>query len=160
LCAGWGHVSAWSSRNARAGVGSLLSPTDREPDLQIAILGASNVGGALGKGWARTGHRITYGVPNPADPKYQSAAAAAANPASRADALRDAEVIVLAVPFGAGEDVLRAAGDLKGRIILDATNPSRMNGPGLELSMGFTQSGGEYVTSRAVGASAWVQRPS
>lgn len=119
--------------------------------MQIAILAAGNVGGALGKGWARTGHRITDGVPNPAEPKYQSAAAAAGN-AGAADTARDAEVIVRAVPFGAVEDVLRAAGDLEGRIILDTTNPLRMNGPALELSMGFGQSGGEYVASLAAGA--------
>jgi predicted dinucleotide-binding enzyme len=30
--------------------------------MHIAILGAGNVGGALGKGWSRAGHSIAYGV--------------------------------------------------------------------------------------------------
>jgi predicted dinucleotide-binding enzyme len=31
--------------------------------MRIAILGAGNVGGALGRGWAAHGHQIFYGVP-------------------------------------------------------------------------------------------------
>ena len=33
--------------------------------MKIGILGAGNVGGALGRIWASKGHDITFGVPDP-----------------------------------------------------------------------------------------------
>ena len=125
--------------------------------MQIAILGAGNVGGALGQGWGRTGHAISYGVPDPADPKYGQAAEAAGN--ARLDtvpeAVRGVDVIVLATPFNAVEAALAAAGDLSGKIVIDCTNPLRMGAAGLELSLGFDRSAAEHVASLARGASVF-----
>ncbi len=42
--------------------------------MHIAILGAGNVGAALGKGWALKGHAIAYGVPDPSDAKHRTVA--------------------------------------------------------------------------------------
>ena len=125
--------------------------------MRIAILGAGNVGGALGKAWARGAHAIAYGVPNPSDPKHRPAAEAAggAKLGTVADAVGGADVIVLAVPFGAAGDALAACGDLAGRVVIDATNPVRMGANGLELSMGLTSSGGEHVATLAKGASVF-----
>jgi predicted dinucleotide-binding enzyme len=125
--------------------------------MRIAIAGAGNVGGALGKGWARAGHNIAYGVPDPSDPKHRPAAEAAggARLGTVAEAVSGADVIVLAVPFGAAAEALAAAGDLAGRILIDATNPLRMGAAGLELSMGFERSGGEHVASLVRGCSVF-----
>jgi predicted dinucleotide-binding enzyme len=124
--------------------------------MRIAILGAGHVGGALGRGWARTGHSIVFGVRNPGDSKHQGAASAAkAQVAGIAEAVRNAEAIVLAVPFAAVADTLRAAGDLTGRTVIDATNPLRMGASGLELALGLDRSGGEEVAKLAKGASVF-----
>lgn len=125
--------------------------------MRIAILGAGNVGGALGKSWARAGHAIAYGVPKPSDAKHRAAAAAAggASVSTVAEAVRDADAIVLAVPFDAVDAALAAAGDLSGRVLIDATNPLRMGAGGLELSLGFDRSAGEHVASLAHGASVF-----
>jgi len=125
--------------------------------MKIAILGAGNVGGALGKSWARCGHTIAYGVPDPTDAKYRAVAAAAggARIGTVAEVVPDAAVIVLAVPFGALEAALADAGDLSGRLLIDATNPLRMGAGGLELSVGFDRSAGEHVASLAQGASVF-----
>lgn len=32
--------------------------------MKIAVVGAGNVGGTLGKGWAKKGHDVTFGVRN------------------------------------------------------------------------------------------------
>lgn len=39
--------------------------------MKISILGAGNVGGTLGRGWARKGHDVFFGVPRPGDAKTQ-----------------------------------------------------------------------------------------
>ena len=119
--------------------------------MQIAIIGAGNVGRALGKGWARAGHAIVYGVPDPSDAKHRATveAAGGAGLFSVPRAVQGADAIVLAVPFDAVGDALAAAGDLAGRLLIDVTNPLRMGAAGLELSLGFDRSGGEHVASLA-----------
>jgi 8-hydroxy-5-deazaflavin:NADPH oxidoreductase len=125
--------------------------------MQIAIIGAGNVGGALGKGWARAGHAITYGVPDPTETKHRATAQAAGGagllPVPRA--VQGADAIVLAVPFDAVSDALVAAGDLAGRLVIDVTNPLRMGAAGLELSIGFDRSAAEHVASLAPGAAVF-----
>ena len=82
--------------------------------MQLAILGEGNVGGALGRGWGRTGHAISYGAPDPADPKYGRVAESAGNArlGTVSEAVRGVDVIVLATPFNMVEAALAAAGDL------------------------------------------------
>ncbi len=122
--------------------------------MHITILGAGNVGGALGKGWARKGHSIRYGVTSPSDVRHRAAAQAAgdAEVAMVAQAIVGADAIVLAVPWEALPSALAACGDLAGRTVIDATNPLRMGAGGLELALGFDTSGGETVAALAKGA--------
>ena len=39
--------------------------------MKISILGAGNVGGTLGRAWARQGYDVCFGVPRPQDAKMQ-----------------------------------------------------------------------------------------
>jgi predicted dinucleotide-binding enzyme len=119
--------------------------------------GRRECGGALGKAWAQTGHRIAYGVPDAHNPKHTSVAAVAggARVASVREAAEGAEVIVLAVPFAAVPDALAACGDLSGRIVIDAMNPLGMGPGGLELSLGYQTSAGEQVAALAPRASVF-----
>ena len=125
--------------------------------MQIAIIGAGNVGGALGKGWARSRHVIAYGVPDPSHDKYRAKAEAAggAGVFSAARAVQRADAIVLAIPFDAVDAALAAAGDLAGRLLIDVTNPLRMGAAGLELSLGFDRSAAEHVVSLAPDAAVF-----
>ena len=41
--------------------------------MKIGILGAGNVGGALGRIWASKGHDITFGVPDPLGDRVRAA---------------------------------------------------------------------------------------
>lgn len=113
--------------------------------MHIAIIGAGHVGQALGKSWAKRGHDVVYGVRNPGDAKY-----AALKTASVADAARAADAILLATPWPATEAALTAAGDLSGKLVLDATNPLSMGPDGMSLGIGHTTSGGEMIA-------AWVK---
>lgn len=92
--------------------------------MDIAIIGAGNVGTALGRAFSKAGHRVTFGVRDTASPR--AAAAATASGASLApvpEAVGRADLVVLAIPFTSAADALVAAGDLTGRIVVDATNP-------------------------------------
>ena len=61
------------------------------------------------------------------------------------DAAQSAQVVVLAVPWNAVADALRSAGDLTGKLILDATNPLLPDLSGLDTEPGT--SGGEKVAA-------------
>jgi predicted dinucleotide-binding enzyme len=114
-------------------------------------------GGALGKGWARAGNVIAYGVSDPSEARHRATAEAAGGAGILAvlRAVQGADAIVLALPFDAVGDVLSAAGDFTGRLLIDVTNPLRMAEAGLELSIGFDRSAAEHVASLAPGAAVF-----
>lgn len=116
--------------------------------MRIAIIGAGNVGGALGRAWHAEGHDVVWGVRDAA--RYPDLPAdRLADPVA---AVAGADVIVLATPWPATEAAIAALGDLTGRVVIDTTNPLRMGADGLELSLGFDTSAGELVAGWATGA--------
>jgi predicted dinucleotide-binding enzyme len=120
--------------------------------MQLAIIGAGNVGNALATGWIKGGHSITFGVRDPDAAQARETAAACV---SVTEAVRVAPVVVLATPWQAVPDAIAAAGNLAGKVLIDCTNPLRMGAEGLELDIGYTTSGGERVASLAPGASVF-----
>lgn len=121
--------------------------------MNIAILGAGNVGGALGKGWAAKGHSIYYGVPDPQSEKTQTLLKSIGKNArvgSVHDAAESANIIVLATPWPATHDAVLAAGKVAGKIIIDCTNPLRADLSGLDI--GHNTSAAEQIALLAVGA--------
>ncbi|HEY1506950.1 MAG TPA: NAD(P)-binding domain-containing protein [Stellaceae bacterium] len=115
--------------------------------MKIAVIGAGNVGKALGKAWTRRGHDVSYGVRQPGDAKYDGLKTASVPEAARA-----AEAILLATPWEATAAALTAAGDLAGKLLLDATNPLTIGPQGMGLAVGHTTSGGEQVAGWAKNA--------
>jgi len=96
--------------------------------MKIAVMGAGNIGGTLGRKWMAAGHDVRFGVSSPA--RYGELADLGAEVTSAADAADGAEVVVLAVPGAAVADVLaEAATSLDGTIVIDATNNVRGGGP-------------------------------
>ncbi len=102
----------------------------------IAMIGTGNVGSALGKNWSQRGHTIVYGSRNPTSESVQALVAATGNNASatnQAEAVIGADVVVIAVPWEVGEQVVAALGDLSGKIVIDPTNPRDVNDEGLSV---------------------------
>lgn len=117
--------------------------------MKIAIIGTGNVGQALASGWTNKGYQVTFGSRDPASAKAQAAVAATGGKAivkREQEAVQDAEVVLLAVPWDATETVVKGLGDLAGKVLIDATNPI---GPGFQLAVGRDNSGAELVQSWA-----------
>lgn len=116
--------------------------------MDIAIIGAGNVGAALAKGWAKKEHQILMGVRNPGDSKYQalkSQLGAGVKFVSPTEAARTAGVIVLATPWAQTEQIVKTLGALSGKIIIDATNPLKPDLSG--LTHGYSTSAAELIQS-------------
>jgi predicted dinucleotide-binding enzyme len=121
--------------------------------MRLAIIGAGSVGAALGAAWSAKGHDVVYGVPDPQKPKYGALPRGAVM--RPPEAARTAGVIVLATPWPATEAAIRELGDLKGKIIIDCTNPLAMGPQGLHLALGHDVSGGEQVAAWAAPAAVF-----
>ena len=98
---------------------------------KIGIIGDGNVGSALGRGFTRAGHDVR---------------AVGKDPGAIREAAAWAEVVLLAVPFGAIDDVVKAAGEaLGGKTVVDVTNALDAS---MSLAVGFTTSGAEELQKK------------
>jgi predicted dinucleotide-binding enzyme len=101
--------------------------------LTIAVLGAGNIGGTLGRKWAGAGHQVAFGVQDPNGKHAQALRSDLGDKViigSIAQVLNsNPDVVVMALP-GAAMDATIAehATQLDSRIILDTAN--RMGGGG------------------------------
>ena len=125
--------------------------------MNVAIIGAGNVGSTLGTAWAKKGHRIVYGVRNPAEEKVQAAVKSSGGKASAAtiaQAAAQVPIVLFATPWSAAKDAISAAGNLAGKIVVDAMNPLAHSPDWLErgLVVGHETSAGEQVAQWAKGA--------
>lgn len=100
--------------------------------MKFAIIGSGNVGTAVTRGVTGAGHDVVV-----ADPSEEGLAALAEQApvqttTSNREALAGADVVVLAVPFDAVEDIAAdLRDDLAGKIVIDVTNPLAPNLSGL-----------------------------
>ena len=125
--------------------------------MKIGIIGAGNVGGTLGRILTQKGHSIVFGVRDPQSAKVQSAVSSTggnARAASVGEAASHGQVLILATPWNGTQEAIAAAGDLTGKIIIDATNPIELTPAGLAagLTIGHTTSAAEEIAKWAIGA--------
>jgi 8-hydroxy-5-deazaflavin:NADPH oxidoreductase len=105
--------------------------------MKIAVLGAGNVGKALGEALAASGHDVVYGV---RDPKRSEA-----KPTKTVvDAIQDSDAIAT------GPLLRENAIALVGKIVIDATNPLKPDLSGLSLTGDV--SGAELLQRKAPSA--------
>lgn len=95
--------------------------------MNIAIIGSGNVGSALGKGWIKAGHQVVFAVRNPDSTKAQKALELIPNAAIQtiAEAVKNADVIVLTTPPEVILELLPQLGDLTNKLVIDTTNSIR-----------------------------------
>ncbi|MBA2634169.1 MAG: NAD(P)-binding domain-containing protein [Chloroflexi bacterium] len=93
--------------------------------MKVAIIGAGNVGKALGTSITRAGHDVTLAASNPENARAAALEIGASSAASNAAAVSGSDVVIIAVPFvGAGRQVAADLADaVAGKTVIDATNP-------------------------------------
>ncbi|WP_280406398.1 NAD(P)-binding domain-containing protein [Nocardia brasiliensis] len=90
--------------------------------MRIGIIGAGAMARALGGGWVAAGHEVLVGARSAAAAQ-ESAAAIGARDGSVRAAAEFGDVVLLALPVDALDEVLRPlAGLLAGRTLVDSTN--------------------------------------
>jgi predicted dinucleotide-binding enzyme len=91
--------------------------------MQIAIIGAGNVGRALATSTTRAGHAVTVSAAHPEHARSVAEQTSARAAGSNREAVATAELVILAVPYPAVDSVLAELGDaLAGKVLVDATN--------------------------------------
>jgi predicted dinucleotide-binding enzyme len=114
------------------------------------MLGTGEVAKALSNGFAALGHDVRIGSRSAGNEKAAAIAkeiGARGSAGTFADAAAFGEMIVLATLGAANPEVLKAAGAdrLRGKVLIDATNPLDFAGGAPRLFVGHTDSGGEQV---------------
>lgn len=115
--------------------------------MKITVIGAGNMGSAFVSQLTRAGHQVSV-TARDAD---KAARVAAANPGARAvataGAAAGADAVILATGYTDAVAALQSVGDLKGRVVIDITNPLTADYMGLTL--GHSTSAAEEI-ARAV----------
>ncbi len=115
--------------------------------MKIAVLGFGNVGSQLGKVWAKTGHEVTAGLREGSKDR-QKASDAGVRVATLPDAVKSADVVVIALPWPVVESTLKTL-SLDGKVVIDAVNPM---GPDFGVIVPPAGSAGLSVAQWAKGA--------
>ena len=115
--------------------------------MNITVIGAGNMGSAFVKQLTLAGHQVTVTARDVAKAEAVAAAhsgAEAVNPERAAD---QAEVVIVATAYDDAVNALRSVGDLRGKVVIDITNPLTPDYMG--LTVGHETSAAEEI-ARAV----------
>jgi predicted dinucleotide-binding enzyme len=97
----------------------------------VAVIGTGNVGSALGPQLGKHGHTVIYGTRDPARESVRALVARTGpkgSAAAQRDAAARADVVVLAVPADALEEVTKGLGPLTGKILVDVSTGAMRKG--------------------------------
>ena len=102
--------------------------------MKVAIIGSGNVGKALAGSATRAGHTVTLTAHDPQHAEDAAKATKAHAARSNKEAVKDAELVVLAVPADRVDEVVDAlSSDLDGKVVIDVTNRVNAQDPGQVL---------------------------
>jgi predicted dinucleotide-binding enzyme len=98
--------------------------------MKVAIIGSGNVGKALATSGVRAGHTVTLTATTPEKAAAAAKETGAHAAGSNVDAVKDADLVILAVPTNKLGDVFRGLGSaLDGKVVLDVTNRINTQNP-------------------------------
>jgi 8-hydroxy-5-deazaflavin:NADPH oxidoreductase len=117
--------------------------------MRIAVIGKGNIGGSLGSKWRAAGHDVVYGA---RDGSGEGPGGAPVR--SIGDALKDADVVLLAVPGKVVADVVTEHGAaLAGKTVIDAVN--RIGAPEFDSRAIIAQAAPQARYVRAFNSLGW-----
>jgi predicted dinucleotide-binding enzyme len=91
--------------------------------MDIAIIGAGNVGTALAGALARAGHRVTISAKHPEHAASAAQLTGAGSASTNKEAVAAGDIVILAIPGTAVDAVVGDVGqDLTGKIVVDVSN--------------------------------------
>ncbi|MGE0161243.1 MAG: NADPH-dependent F420 reductase [Gemmatimonadales bacterium] len=93
--------------------------------MRVGVIGTGNVGDVLANGFLKHGHSVVRGTRDPSKlAEWARTAGSRASVGSVVEAVRAADLVVLAVKGTAAEEVVRACrAELAGKTVIDTTNP-------------------------------------
>ncbi len=118
--------------------------------MKVTVIGAGNMGSAFVKQLTRAGHQVSVTARDAAKAEQVAAAHPGARAVPTAAAAEGADAVVLATAYGDAASALKAVGDLKGKVVIDITNPLTADYMG--LTIGHTTSAAEEIAKAAPGA--------
>ena len=113
--------------------------------MRVGILGSGLMGGKLGTIWARAGHEVVFSYARSEQKLKRLARDAKGNAraGTPSEAAQDARALLLAVHWSRVDDVLKQAGDVSGKVIVNCSLP--MNADDSDLVIAHTSSGSEAL---------------
>ncbi|MEU6139496.1 NAD(P)-binding domain-containing protein [Streptomyces sp. NPDC047081] len=119
--------------------------------MRIGILGTGNMADALATHWVRAGHDVIVGGRDAHKAeRLATRIGGGAKPGSLRAAADSGQVVLAALPFGVGVDVVRDLHvALEGKVLLDCSNPV---GPGFRLLTEGGASAAQQLATAAPGA--------
>ncbi|WP_435281297.1 NADPH-dependent F420 reductase [Streptomyces koelreuteriae] len=119
--------------------------------MRIGVLGTGNMADALATHWVRAGHQVIIGGRDVRKAeRLATRIGGSTKPAGLRAAAEFGQVVLAALPFGAGADVARDMhAALEGKVLLDCSNPV---GPGFRLLTEGGPSAARRLAAAAPGA--------
>jgi len=113
--------------------------------MKLGVIGSGNIGKGIGSWAAKLGYEVTFSAKNESGAQAVAQAAGhGAKAASVRGAVETADLVLLAVPYGAVKEVLTEIRPfLKGKTVIDATNA--LSADFSSLTLGFTTSAAEEI---------------
>ena len=118
--------------------------------MKVIVLGTGNMGSAFVKQLTRAGHTVAVTGRNLEKAGAVAAAHPGATAVAPADAAAQGDVVVLATGFAEAVPALKSLGSLKGKVVIDITNPLTPDYMGLTL--GHSTSAAEEIARSVPGA--------
>jgi len=126
---------------------------------RIAIVGAGRIGGNLARLYAAAGHDVTVSFAQDQDKLSALAAEIGAVASDPAPAVKQAEVVVLSVPWAVVDTAIEQAGGpgaLAGKLVIDTTNQFGRTAHGFGV-IDLGDSSAAAVNSAKVPQAIWVK---
>jgi len=117
--------------------------------MKITVIGAGPMGSAFVSQLVRAGHQVSVTARNGAKAAQLAAANPGAKAVASAGAAADADAIILATGYADAVGALQAVGELKGKVVIDITNPLTADYMG--LTIGHSSSAAEEIAKALPG---------